>query len=411
MAGRVADTPSGATCRVTGSVRGAGARPPKYGGSANATRSAGVMREDNDLAAVGAGSSPSPADEDHAAKVAQEPPVFVGRDLIEALRRRLPEGAGHTLGTAASLALFCLAAFILIRSLANLRISHLGAALAATSAKQLFEALIFTALSYLWLTGYDFSALRQIKARAPYRVIALGSFASYAFSFNLGFPLVTAAATRFWVYSRANITAAQVVNITVIAGVTFWLGMIAMIGAGLMAGANELSSIDNLPVFVNFALGTMVLAAIVYYSVYVSLEKRRIRLRGHFFELPGLASTLTQIALGAADLCCAAAALYVLLPQGAGLDFMAFVAIYVFACLLGVASNAPGGIGVFEATILHAIPAPSQENLFAALLLFRLIYYLIPFVLALAVLGSDEGSRRWSGLREAIANIIEDREV
>lgn len=60
--------------------------------------------------------------------------------------------------------------------------------------------------------------------------------------------------------------------------------------------------------------------------------------------------------------------------------------------------------------MLHAIPAPSQESLFAALLLFRWIYYLIPFVLALAVLGADEGSRGWSGLREAFAKILEDHE-
>ena len=82
------------------------------------------------------------------------------------------------------------------------------------------------------------------------------------------------------------------------------------------------------------------------------------------------------------------------------LDFFTFASVYVFACMLGVVSHAPGGIGVFEATMLNALPAHSQESLLASLLLFRVIYYFLPFILALALLGADEGSRRWNSLRE-----------
>jgi glycosyltransferase 2 family protein len=92
----------------------------------------------------------------------------------------------------------------------------------------------------------------------------------------------------------------------------------------------------------------------------------------------------------------------VLLPESHRLDFFTFAAVYVFACALGIASYAPGGIGVFEATMLKALPVPSQEGLLASLLLFRIIYYLVPFVLALALLGAYEGLRRWPGLKEAM---------
>ena len=92
------------------------------------------------------------------------------------------------------------------------------------------------------------------------------------------------------------------------------------------------------------------------------------------------------MALGVLDLCSAAAVLYVLLPSHEGLDFVTFASVYVFACLLGIASHAPGGIGVFEATMLKVLPAPSQEALLASLLMFRILYYVIPFVLALALL-------------------------
>ena len=107
--------------------------------------------------------------------------------------------------------------------------------------------------------------------------------------------------------------------------------------------------------------------------------------------------------LGVIGLCCAAAALYVILPAGHELDFISFCAAYVFACLLGIASHMPGGIGAFEATMLNTVPAPSAAALLASLLLFRVLYYLVPFVLALALLGADEALRRWNSLRAAMS--------
>ena len=85
-----------------------------------------------------------------------------------------------------------------------------------------------------------------------------------------------------------------------------------------------------------------------------------------------------------------AGVLFVLLPGGHNLSFETFLAIYVFAVMLGVASHAPGGLGVFEATILLALSSYPREPVLGALLLFRLCYYLVPFVLALALLGAYE---------------------
>lgn len=321
------------------------------------------------------------------------------------IQRRLPQGAGAL----ASLALFVLALTLLGRILSKINLADFGDAIVATSGGQIFQALALTALSYLALTGYDVVALRQIGARTTYRIAALASFASCAISFNLGFPIVTAAAARFWVYSRAQLTALQVANITLFAGVTFWLGMTLMIGVGLAFGAVPLAQIDRLPAFVNFLLGAAIIGAIVFYCGWVSVAHRRIRIRDHALELPGAGCTLAQLALGAADLCAASGALYVLLPAGVALDFIPFMAVYVFACVLGVASHAPGGIGVFEATMLAALPGASQESVLASLLLFRVIYYFLPLLLALALLGANEGARRWSSLRAAVARIIDAR--
>ena len=117
-----------------------------------------------------------------------------------------------------------------------------------------------------------------------------------------------------------------------------------------------------------------------------------------------------QICLGLIDLCAAAGVLFVLLAPPRAIDYLTFVTVYVFASLL-VASypNAPGGIGVFEATMLKTVPAHSEAELFAlALLLFRIIYYLVPFVLALALLGAHESIKRWNSLRAAMVGDNDD---
>jgi hypothetical protein len=64
--------------------------------------------------------------------------------------------------------------------------------------------------------------------------------------------------------------------------------------------------------------------------------------------------------------------------------------IFVAATLLGFASHAPGGLGVFDAAMLVALWQFDKEDLLAGLLLFRLLYYIVPFVLSLAVLGTRE---------------------
>lgn len=366
------------------------------------------MRQEGDVAELGGASTPPEVETDLPAIPAQSGEVR--RSLVATFRRYFSPTFGQVLGGIASLAVFVLAGFVLAGVVSSVKFSDVRGAIAATSAEQVLGALLFTALSYLALTGYDALALRQLRLRVHYRVASLASFASYAFSFNLGFPVITGAAVRYWIYSRVGVTAPQVANVTVIAGVTFWLGMTAVVGAGLIARASEIAAIDKLPSLLNLAFGVLIAVGVGYYIVWVSLRRRRVRLRGHFFELPGLWVTSGQTILGVADLCCAGAALYLLLPQGVDLDFFTFVSIYVFACILGVVSHAPGGIGVFEATMLNALPAQSQESVLASLLLFRIIYYFVPFILALAFLGADEGSRRWASLRDAIVRGMEGRE-
>ncbi len=309
---------------------------------------------------------------------------------------------GRTVGAGLSVALFGLSLFVLARVVARLNLSDLRAAVAATSAEQIVGASLLTALSYLALTGYDALAMRQLRLRVPYRITAFGSFASYAISFMLGFPLITGGTVRYWIYSRAGLSAGKVATITVIAGFTFWTGMAALVAASLIFAAEGLSNIDFLTPALNRTLGLAIAAVIAGYFFWVGQARRRITVQGYKLEMPGVLATLGQMALSITDLCAAAGVLYVLLPPEISVDFPTFIGIYVFACMLGIASHVPGSLGVFEATMIRSIPGASEERIVAALFLYRLIYFVVPFVLALALLGADEIVRRWTALREAM---------
>jgi uncharacterized membrane protein YbhN (UPF0104 family) len=340
----------------------------------------------------------------HAQAIAAQSPLAPAPSRFD--RRRI----AHLAGTVLSLGLFALSLFVLARVVANLNLSDLRAAIVATSAEQIAGASLATILSYLALTGYDAMAMRQLRLHVPYRTTSLGSFTSYAISFTLGFPLITGGTVRYWIYSRAGLSAGKVASVTIIAGFTFWIGMAAVVATSLIFAAPALANLDLLAVWINQAVGFGIAAAIIVYLFWVSRSRRRVRFQGFRLELPGVAVTLGQMVLGVTDLCAAAGVLYILLPAGQGLDFISFLGLYVFACMLGIVSHAPGGIGVFEATMLRFIPGASEEKVIAALLLFRVIYYLVPFVLALALLGANESLRRWTTLREAMSHSEEESE-
>lgn len=303
------------------------------------------------------------------------------------------------LGTAVSICVITFSVIILYRTIAALNWHDVRLTYSATGWNQIAFASALTCCSYLALTGYDVIALRQLALKVPYSRAALASFTSYAISFTLGFPLITAGTVRYWIYAQERMSAGRVASLTVIAGVTFWLGMGFVIALALLLEPASIAEINHMKVWVNQVLGLGILVAIFAYLIWVSLDHRWMRVQGLKLELPGFGLTLSQLALGVADLCCAAGTLYVLLPQGHTMDFTTFLATYVFACLLGIASNVPGGLGAFEVTMLQSISSSSQGAILASLLQYRVLYYFIPFLSALALLGAHEIFCRWTSLR------------
>jgi uncharacterized membrane protein YbhN (UPF0104 family) len=297
----------------------------------------------------------------------------------------------NRIGLALSLIIIAVAAVVLYRMLRGINLADVVDAIRSTEAIDVVLASLFVAAGYFTLTFYDLFALRTIGAsHIPYRVAALGGFTSYSIGHNIGASVFTGGAVRYRVYSAWGLTAIDVAKICFIAGLTFWLGNVAVLGLGIAYLPTAATAIDQLPPLVNRIIGFAAIALLIGYVAWVWVRPRLIGRADWVVTLPGGPLTLLQVLIGIVDLACCALAMYVLLPEDPHVAFIKIAVIFVSATLLGFASSSPGGLGVFDAAMLVALIEFEREELVAGLLLFRLLYYVVPFALALAILGIRE---------------------
>jgi glycosyltransferase 2 family protein len=295
------------------------------------------------------------------------------------------------IGLVLSLTIITVAAVVLYRILRDIDPDDLLDAIEATDWKTLIISGIFVAAGYLTLTFYDVFALRAIgRADVPYRVAALGGFTSYAVGHNVGASVFSGGAVRYRIYSDWGLSVIEVTKICFIAGLTFWLGNVTVLGLGILYAPQAARAIDQLPLWCNRIFALVLIALLGAYVAWVWAKPRIIGREGWQVTLPGGPLTLIQIAIGIVDLACCAAAMYMLVPDEPNLGFVTVAVIFVAATLLGFASHAPGGLGVFDAAMMVALWQFDKEDLLAGLLLFRLLYYVIPFIISLAILGIRE---------------------
>lgn len=301
------------------------------------------------------------------------------------------------IGVAISVAVVAIAGVTLVRLLRDIDFDKVLAAIKETPPSAILVAGILVAVGYVTLTFYDFFALRTIgRPEIPYRIAALASFASYSIGHNLGAMVLTGGAVRLRIYSAWGLGIVEVAKIAFVTGLTFWLGNTFVLGVALAYAPDAASAVTQVPAWANRALGLVGLAAIVGYVAWLLPQQRVIGRGGLQIALPDARLTFVQIGIGVLDLGAGALTIYTLLPAEPAIDFVVVVTIFVVATLLGFISHAPGSLGVFDVAMLIALPQYQTEQLLAALLIFRVLYYILPFAVALLVFGLRE---LWLGAR------------
>ena len=311
---------------------------------------------------------------------------------LRAVARFFDQKVGwHRIGFLLSVIIIAVAAVVLYRKLHDINFAKVLTAMATVEYRDVVKAALFVAAGYFTLTFYDLFALRTIgRNDVPYRIAALAGFTSYSVGHNVGASVFTGGAVRYRIYSGWGLDAIEVAKICFVAGLTFWLGNIAVLGLGFAWHPEAASAIDQLPELVNRVLGVVALLVLAGYVIWVWKTPFVVGRENWEVRLPTGPLTLLQIVIGIIDLGFCSLAMYVLVPNQPDLGFVTVAVVFVSATLLGFASHSPGGLGVFDAAMLIALWQYDKEELLAGLLIFRLLYYITPFALALITLGVRE---------------------
>jgi len=291
------------------------------------------------------------------------------------------------------------ALFGLLHSVRPRAIRH---AFDALSAAQVAGALVLTAASYLFLTLYDSFALRVLGRELPWRTAALASFTSYTLSHNLGLALLTGGSARYRVYRAAGLGGGEIGSVIALASLAFWNGVILLAGVAAAASTHILPFFDwGLSLHWLHVAGLVTVTLCLVPLLLRHFGLRAIEIGGWRTPLPGPAMSTSMTLVAALDLAAASAALYILLPAPDPSAYPLFFLGYALAIIAALISHVPGGLGVFEAVVIATVPGDKAE-LLAALLAYRVIYYLLPLLIAALLIAWHE-SRAWHGQARELA--------
>jgi uncharacterized membrane protein YbhN (UPF0104 family) len=297
----------------------------------------------------------------------------------------------HIAGILVGIGVSCAAIWVLWKQVQILKYDAVVAQFHELSLSRIMLAVGCTVGAYLTLTIYDSTAFRYIGRQMQFVRIMLVAFISYAFSHNLGFGAVTGNSVRYRFFSQWKVPLVDIARIIVFGGTAYILGIVTVAGLLILRNADHLALATKLPVSSAYLIG---ICASLVGSVYLAwslLKWPTISMKGVVLPPPGLGIVMTQFGAAAVEWGFAAGALFFLLPVHGGLDYWHFIGIFVIAYVSGMISQVPGGLGVFEAVLLLLLPQDiSRETIVAAVITYRAVYFLLPLLVAAALMVTAE---------------------
>ncbi|MDQ8732133.1 lysylphosphatidylglycerol synthase domain-containing protein [Bradyrhizobium sp. LHD-71] len=266
------------------------------------------------------------------------------------------------------------------------RWADVSQAIAAVPTGRIVVGALFAAASYLCLSFFDWIALRCVGRPLAWRRAALASFCSLSIGHNVGFAGLSSGAVRYRFYARWGLSFEQVARLVIFCGLTVAMGLLTVGGCSLVFNPSVGGSFAGLSSPAARALGLLLLAVPV---VYVGLTRfmTSVSLLGWTVPLPSTRLAAAQVGVGSLNYLCVVACLHQLVAGAGAIGYFDVATAYVLANTGVIASHVPGGIGVLESIVLSLLPG---APVLAALLIFRVVYYLVPLAFGLALLVLSE---------------------
>jgi phosphatidylglycerol lysyltransferase len=263
----------------------------------------------------------------------------------------------------------------------------------------IFAAFVLTLINYLVLAGYDWLALHFTKhTTIPLCKVIPAALISYSISNNTGHAWAAGGSIRYRFYSKWGVPGWDILKISLFQAVTYLLGALSLGFVGSLLLPQYLPRNFQEPQPIHWVSIICAVSLLVYWSV-VLVWRKPLLIKGVELHLPSPTMTFFQTVVSGIDVVFSSLVLWVLLLGKVDISFGAFLIVFVVAQVVGVISQVPGGIGIFETTFLWLVSGVEAEDqhliLISALVLYRAIYYFVPLLLAGAgLLGYELYSRR-----------------
>ncbi len=284
--------------------------------------------------------------------------------------------------------------WILYHELRGVSLDEMTESFARISLQSWLLALMSTFVAYAALAGYDRIALRYLGKKVPWLFITIGSFTTYAISHNIGASVFSGAVVRYRAYGSKGLSMAEVGMLVAFCSFTFAFGVIFLTGLVLVVEPEIVDRfVDVLPTDFSRGTGYLLLLLTALYVAGSFFKLPPLTIRGFQLRYPPLPIVARQLVIGPIEIIGAAGIVYFALPEANNPGFLVVLGIFLISFSVALLSHAPGGLGVLELVFVHALSEMDPADVIAALVVFRLLYLLIPFVIALGVILVFEHSR------------------
>ncbi len=315
------------------------------------------------------------------------------------------ESASARLRPLLPLGFFLMAAWLLHHEFKSIKAEDVAASLREIPVSAVLASIALTAANFAVLIGYDWFGVRLVKHPLSFKQITIASLLSYAFSNSLG-AVFGGTPVRVRLYSAWGISRAELIRMLIYISLAFWMGLFFLAGVLFLTSPFAIPDRFHLPLTSSQPIGGIMLGAVACFFLACLAFRRPIHLFGVNIQPPPITIGLAQVAISATDFLLASAALYVLLPADVHIGYFSFTSIFLLSIIVALASHVPGGIGVLE-LVLVTMLAPSAHGLVASLLVYRVVYYLLPLLFAVIAIAVSTARRHSGKLRTATSQAIE----
>jgi uncharacterized membrane protein YbhN (UPF0104 family) len=274
---------------------------------------------------------------------------------------------------------------LIAHSLRQYNPAQLADAIERFPSVRMLTAMGFAAGSYFCLTFFDYLGLRYAGCGLPWRKAALASFTSLSLGHNIGFSALSAGVLRYRFYSRWGASAEQVVKVIFVSATSVAVGLATLAGLAVLVDPAAVQLPDGMP---HLAIPAIVFFVVPIGYVAACLVLRRSHVyKGATLQLPSPRIACLQVVVGTLNFLCVAACLQQCLLAVHDVGFTRVAAAYVAGNIATIMTHVPGGLGVLETVVQFVV---GKQGVIIPLLMFRLIYFIIPLVLGSALLIGSE---------------------